>query len=53
VIYYVKRVTFYHATLCASAVFVVARRPSVCLSVTFGVLCLDDWRYRQTSFSVR
>ena len=40
-------VFFYHATLCVSAVFVVARCPSVC---HVGVLYAHGWRYRQTSF---
>ena len=42
---------FYRATLCVSAVFAVARCPS--LSVHHGALYPDGWRYRQTSFSAR
>ena len=45
---------FYRATLCVSAVFAVARCPSVCPSVCcVGTLYPHRWRYRQTSFSSR
>jgi len=40
---------FYRATLFVSAVFAVARCPSVCLSVChIGGLYSDGWRYGQT-----
>ena len=40
----------YHATLCISAVFAVARCQSVC---DVGALYPDGWRYQQTSFSTQ
>jgi len=45
---------FYRATLCVSAVFAVARCPSVRLSVCHvRAYYPDGWRYRQTSLSAR
>ena len=45
-------VGFYRATLCVSAVFAVARCPSVRPSVRHvGALYPYGWRYRQTSYS--
>ena len=41
------------ATLCVSAVFAVARCPSVCPSRWCTVLYPDGWRYRQTFFLIR
>jgi len=50
------RYCFYRTTLCVRAVFAIARRLSVCLSIRPAVTCdvagfyPDGWGYCQTSF---